>query len=125
MEVTFKFPWRILSTSLGMTVFFAHHKLGIGSESLSTARRIEFHHRSCNSATRQLRFSSFTVTRRLSVITLPICASGIFFDSSSDKTRSVFFGSQEIMTRDCASLKSNVAASVEAGSRLRSHGFRN
>src|SRR5882724_2916832 len=91
------------------------HKLGIGSESLSTARRIEFHQRSCNSATRQLRFSSFTVTRRLSVITLPICACGISFDFSSDKTRSVFFGSQEIMTRDCASLKSNVAASVEAG----------
>src|SRR5205814_5871213 len=92
-----------------------HHKLGIGSESLSTARRIEFHQRSCNSATRQLRFSSFTVRRRLSVITLPICPCGIFFDFSSDKTRSVFFCSQEIMTRDCASLKSNVVASVEAG----------
>src|SRR6266700_1378085 len=100
---------------LGMTVG-KHHKLGIGSESLSTARRIAFHQRSCNSATGQLRFSPFAVMRRSSAITPPICACGIFFDLNSDKTSSVFFGSQEITMRDCVSLKSTMATFVEAGS---------
>src|SRR5438093_10876605 len=85
-----------------------HHKLGIGSESLSTARRIAFHQRSCNSATGQLSFSPLAVMRRSSVITLPICACGMFFDFNSDKTSSVFFVSQEIMMRDCVSMN-NVA----------------
>src|SRR5881392_1512061 len=93
-----------------------HYKLGIGSESLSTARRIAFHQRSCNSATGQLRLSPPAVMRKSSAITLPICACGMFFDFNSDKTSCVFFGSQEIMMRDCVSLKSTVATFVEAGS---------
>ena len=112
MEVTFKVSRRDPSASLGMTVFLAHHKLGIGSELLSTARLIEFRQRSCISAVGQLRFSSLTVMRTSSAITLPICACGIFFDFSSNKTRSVFFGSQEITMRDCASLKRIVDAGV-------------
>src|SRR5437762_13169611 len=87
----------------------SNHKLGIGSESLSTARRIAFHQRSCNSATGQLRVSPSTVMRKSSAITLPMCACGIFFDLNSDKTRFVFFGSQEMMMRDCVSQKSTLA----------------
>src|SRR5437762_7850980 len=80
-----------------------HHKLGIGSESLSTARRIAFHQRSCNSATGQLRLSPPAVMRRSSAITPPICVCGIFFDLNSDKTSSVFFGRSEEHTSELQS----------------------
>src|SRR5438045_3064665 len=80
------------------------HKLGIGSESLSTARRIAFHQRSCSSAVRQLRFWPQTEMRRSFRITLPICPCGIFFDFNSERIRSAFFGPQEMIMRDCASL---------------------
>src|SRR5207248_5758853 len=102
------------SARLGMTAG-KYHKLGIGSESLSTARRIAFHQRSCNSATGQLRLSPLAVMRRSSAITPPICVCGIFFDLNSDKTSSVFFGSQQMMMRDRVSLKSTQATFVAAG----------
>lgn len=78
------------------------HKLGM--ESVSTARRIEFHQRSCNSAIGQRRFSPFSEIRRSLLITDPIRACGMFVDFNCDKICSAFSGSHVTMMRDCASL---------------------
>src|SRR5438045_5720216 len=66
------------SARLGMTAG-KYHKLGIGSESFSTARRIAFHQRSCNSATGHLRLSPLAEMRISSAIMLQICACGVCF----------------------------------------------
>src|SRR5437667_8694530 len=93
------------------------HRLGNGSESLSTARRMELNQRSCNSAMGQLRTSSLTVILKFSVRTNPMCVWGTAFADTFDNTFSRSLAETERTIRDCDSLKrrSAVAMSVEAG----------
>src|SRR5438105_13199740 len=94
------------------------HKLGSGSESLSTARRRELNQRSYNSVIGQIRTSPFMAMLRFSAVTDPRCACGTAFADNSSNTFSRSGADTEMTIRDCDSLKrtSVVVVSVEAGS---------